>query len=230
MILLQRENKCPPNQCENGDPGKWTQLWKDGGKDNKWYIRHGAQLRSCNSKCHTPWASLTPPIIQDDSQEITSLLCCNNILRLVSQINDIGYCCKQHLLHYPTPLKSTAPFPVWSESQALSLPFAADTPCSEFLVLISSVLKSRPALPHSYWSFPSLQIWWDDLYLYIFFSNWCFCRVWFLFFIFIIIVNLPGLQFSHLLTETRGLVFTSFNTVGFGAQWRLKTQEDLQAT
>lgn len=150
MILLWRGNKCPPNQCENGDLGKWGShlslmwLWKDGDRDNKWYIRHGALLRNCNSKCHMLWASLTLPIIQDNSQEITSFLCHNNILELVSQINNIGFCFKQYLPHFPTPLKSTTPFSVWSESQAPSLVFCYRYAShSEFVFLISSVIKEQ---------------------------------------------------------------------------------------
>lgn len=224
MILLQRENKCPPNQRENGDPGKWMQLWKDGGRDNKWYIRHGALLRNCNSKCHMLWASLAPPIIQDDSQEITSLFCCNNILRLVSQINNIGYCCKQHLLHYPTPLKSTAPFPVWSESQAPILTLCCRH--SLFWVLgphLQCVKEQASIAPIHTGYDGNISRYDGNIFIYIF-QTGAFAECGYIFF------NLPGLQFSHLLTETRGLVFTSFNTVGFGAQWRLKTQEGLQAT
>ena len=153
MILLRRENKCPPNQCESGDPGKWVahlslmQLQKDGGRGNKWYIRHGALLRNCNSKCHMWCASLVPPIIQDNSQEITSFLCHNNILSLVSQINNIGYCFKQHLLHPPTSLKSTTPVSVWSESQVPSLVFGYRyAPHSESLFLISSIIKEQVSL------------------------------------------------------------------------------------
>lgn len=163
MILLRRENKCPPNQCENGDPGKWgshlslMQLWKDRGRDNKWYIRHGALLRNCNSKCHMRWASLASPIIQDNSPEITSFLCHNNILYLVSQINNIGYCFKQYLLHFPTPLKSTTPFSVWSESQAPNLVLSCDMLPIRNRCCLSPVLwKSRSALPRSYASLSPL--------------------------------------------------------------------------
>lgn len=153
MILLRRENKCPPHQRESGDPGKWgahlssTHLQEDGGRGNKWCIRHGALLRNCNSKCHMWCASLAPPIIQDSSQEITSFLCHNNILSVVSQISSIGYCFKQYLLHPPTSLKSTTPVSVWSESRAPSLMFSYRyAPHSESLFLISSVTKEEVSI------------------------------------------------------------------------------------
>lgn len=182
MILLRRENKCPPNQRENGDPGMWTQLWKDGGRDNKWYIRHGALLGNCNSKCHTPWASLAPPIIQDDSQEITSLLCCNNILRLVSQINNIGYCCKHHLLHYPTPLKSTTPFPVWAESQAPILTLCCRYSLFWILGPHLQCIKEQASIAPIHTGVFHHSRYDGNIFIYIFFSNWCFCRVWIFFF------------------------------------------------